>query len=287
MGAEIIALMSSALWAADTVLVRQGARYSAVALAALSSFFVSVVVLWTIILCFLDFSFLGSDAIVYFAISGLIQPAVVRFLHYTGVVQLGASRAGPVRGVAPLFAILIAFSFLGERPGAFVYLGAFSCVAGVWIISSRRAGEREWKLVHLAYPLGAALLTALSQNLRKAGLLLLPNPYIASAITMTTSFIIFSAVLLVTGQMRKLSLSRRSLPYYGSAAVISSVAQLLGFIALSRGDIAVVVPLINTNPLFIVLLTAVFLKDVEKINSGVVIGALLIVAGIVCISAPS
>jgi len=280
MGAEIIALVSAGLWACDTILVRQGARYAGVSVAALMSFFLSMVVLWAIIGWFFDFSFLQSDAILYFGVSGLIQPAIVRFLYYTGVVHLGASRAGPVRGIAPLFAMTIAFVFLGERPGAAVYVGAVFCVTGVWLISNRREGEKEWKLIHLVYPLAAALLTAVSQNFRRAGLLILPNPFIASAITVTTSFVVFSLGLLMTGQIRRLRPDRRCLPYYGSAALISSTAQLMGFMALSRGEISVVVPLINTNPLFIVMLSAIFLKDLEKVTFGVLMGALLIVAGI-------
>ena len=75
MGAETIALVSSVLWAGDTILVRQGARYTGVAVAALMSFFFSMIALWVIIACFFDFSLLQSEAIVYFGVSGLIQPA--------------------------------------------------------------------------------------------------------------------------------------------------------------------------------------------------------------------
>ena len=280
MGAEIIALVSSVLWAGDTILIRQGARYTGVAVAALMSFFLSMVVLWAIIAYWFDFSLLRSDAILYFGVSGLIQPAIVRFLHYTGIVHLGASRAGPVRSIGPLFAITIAFVFLGERAGATVYLGAVLCVVGVWLISNRREGEKEWKIIHLGYPIAAALLTAVSQNFRKAGLLILPNPFIATAIAVTTSFVVFSLGLLITGQLRTLRPDRRSLPFYGSAALVSSTAQLLGFVALSQGELSVVVPLINTNPLFIILFSAIFLKDLERITVWVVAGAALIVAGI-------
>lgn len=50
--------------------------------------------------------------------------------------------------------------------------------------------------------------------------------------------------------------------------------------ALSLGDVSVVVPLVNTNPLFIVILSALFLKDLEKVTGLVVTGALLIVGGV-------
>ena len=45
-----------------------------------------------------------------------------------------------------------------------------------------------------------------------------------------------------------------------------------------------VVPLINTNPLFIVLFSAVFLRDLETINARVAAGAALIVSGIALIT---
>lgn len=284
LGAELLALSAAVAWGSEAILVRRGSRYASVALAALMGFVLSTVVLWSVIWFFFPVSLLYTEATYYFIISGLIQPAIVRFLHYTGIVRLGASRAGPVRSVTPLFAIAIAFGFLGERPDAGVYLGSLMSVAGVWLTSSRREGESEWKAVHLAYPLGAAFLTAISQNFRKTGLLIMPNPYVATAVTITTSLVVFSLSLVVTGQLRQLQGDRKCLPFYGTAAVVSATAQLLGYIALAKGAVSVVVPLINTNPLFIVLFSALFLRDLETINARVGAGAVLIVTGIALIT---
>ena len=285
MGPEFLALTSSVAWGSEAILVRRGSRYASVALAALMGFVLSTVALWTAIWLFFPLNLLYTDATWYFVISGLIQPAIVRFLHYTGIVRLGASRAGPVRSVTPLFAIALAFTFLGERPATEVYLGSFLSVVGVWLTSSRREGESEWKAIHLAYPLGAAFLTAISQNFRKTGLLIMPNPYVATAVTITTSLVVFSLSLVATGQLRTtFQGDRKCLPFYGAAAVVSATAQLLGYIALSEGDVSVVVPLINTNPLFIVLFSALFLRDLETINARVAAGAVLIVTGIALIT---
>jgi drug/metabolite transporter (DMT)-like permease len=284
MGAEFFALTAALGWAIEAILVRKGAQYASVSLAALMSFFVTALLLWTVNWWSFPLSLLYSPATFYFILGGLIQPAFVRFLHYTGIVRLGASRAGPVRGIAPLFAIIIAFLFLGERPGLSVYLGAVLCVAGLWLISSRRQGETDWKTIDLLFPLGAALLTAVSQNIRKTGLLILPNPYIAAAVTTTTSLLVFLLSLLVTRQIRSIRMDRRCLPSYGSAAVISTVAQVLTFMSLSMGQVSVVVPLVNTNPLFIVILSALFLKDLEKVTGLVVTGAILVVGGVALIT---
>lgn len=285
MGPEFLALTSSVAWGSEAILVRRGARYASVALAALMGFVLSTVALWTAIWLFFPLSLLYTRGTYYFVISGLIQPAIVRFMHYTGIVRLGASRAGPVRSVTPLFAIALAFTFLGERPEVGVYLGSLLSVVGVWLTSSRREGESDWKAIHLAYPLGAAFLTAISQNFRKTGLFIMPNPYVATAITITTSLAVFSLSLLATGQLRAtFQGDRKCLPFYGTAAFVSATAQLLGYIALSEGDVSVVVPLINTNPLFIVLFSALFLRDLETVNARVAFGAVMIVTGIVLIT---
>ncbi len=284
-GPEFLALTSSMAWGSEAILVRRGSRYASVALAALMGFALSTAAIWIAIWRLFPPGLLYTGATRYFVISGLIQPAAVRFLHYTGIVRLGASRAGPVRSVTPLFAIALAFTFLGERPALAVYPGALLSVLGVWLTAARREGESEWKAVHLAYPLSAALLTAISQNFRKTGLRIMPNPFVATAITITTSLVVFSLSLVATGQLRPTFRGdRKCLPFYGAAAVVSATAQLLGYIALSQGDVSVVVPLINTNPLFIVLFSAIFLRDLETLNARVAAGAALIVTGVALIT---
>ena len=284
MGAEFFALFAALGWAVEAILVRKGAQYASVSVAALMSFTVTALVLWTVNAWSFPLSLLYSPAIFYFMLSGSIQPAFVRFLHYTGIVRLGASRAGPVRGIAPLFAIVIAFFFLGERPGLFVYLGAGLCVSGIWLLSYRRRGESDWKKIDLLFPLGAALLTGVSQNIRKMGLLILPNPFIAAAVTTTTSLLVFSLSLVVTRQIATIKFDKKCLPTYGSAAFISTVAQIFTFMSLSLGDVSVVVPLVNSNPLFIVILSALFLRDLEKVTGLVITGAVLIVGGVTLIT---
>lgn len=284
MEAELLAGLAALGWAAEAILVRQGGRYAGVSLAVLMSFAVTVVLIWTVLGWSSSVNLLYSPATFYFMLSGLIQPAIVRFLHYTGIVRLGASRAAPVRGVAPLFAIVIAAFVLRERPGLSVYAGALLSVAGIWFISYRRQGEKEWKKIDLLFPLGAAFLTGVSQNIRKTGLNILPNPYLAVAVTTTTSLVVFVTGLVVTGQVGSLRGDRRCLPFYGAAALISAVAQLCTFAALSKGQLSVVVPLVNTNPLLIVIFSALFLRDVEKVTKFVILGAALIVVGITLIT---
>ena len=54
--------------------------------------------------------------------------------------------------------------------------------------------------------------------------------------------------------------------------------------ALSFGPVVMVTPLTATLPLWVVIGSKLFLRDVEKITTRIVIGAILVVAGTIAIS---
>jgi drug/metabolite transporter, DME family len=285
MSSEIWAILSAAAWAVDSILVRKGTAFSNASTAAFVSFFVCVLVLVPYIFLQYPLETIFHPANFYFVMSGLIQPAIVRVLFYMGIVRLGVSRAGPLRGTAPLFTMAIAFFALSERPGMMVYAGAALTVAGTWLVSYERAGEAKWRKIDLVFPLGAAVLASVSQNIRKMGLLAIDAPLVASTISSATSFVCLLVSMTVSGKLASLQVRNRALPYYGVAAIFALAGQVCTFIALHRGQVSVVSPIINTTPLFVIGLTALFLRGEETITTHVVIGVLLLVAGIAVITA--
>lgn len=56
------------------------------------------------------------------------------------------------------------------------------------------------------------------------------------------------------------------------------------FIATQRGSVSVVSAIIGANPLFGLLLSALFLRDVERITARIIAGCLVIVAGVMVIT---
>lgn len=285
MTSEIWALLSAAAWAVDAILVRKGTAHSNPSTAAFISFLVSVAVLVPYVLFQYPLEKILHPANLHFVASGMIQPAMVRLLFYMGIVRLGVSRAGPVRGTAPLFSMIVAFFVLGEMPGLLVYGGACLTVAGTWLVSYKRVGEKKWRTLDLLFPLGAAMLASVSQNIRKLGLIVTGEPLLSSTVSTATSFLCLAGSLVVTGKAHTLKFTKECLPYYLGAAVFALVGQLLTFNALHSGQVSVVSPIINTTPLFIIGFTALFLRGEEKITKMVVIGVVLLVAGIAVITA--
>lgn len=284
MSGEFWALLSATAWAMDSILVRKGIPHSTPSTAALLSFSVASTILCPYVLFHYPLMTILHPANLFFVLSGLIQPALVRILFYIGIIRLGVSRAGPIRGTTPLFSLIIAFFWLHERPGALVYGGALLTIIGIWLVSYRRVGEATWRTVDLWFPLTAATLAGVSQNIRKTGLLIVGEPVLAATVTTFTSLIVLAVSLVVSGKKDSIQLNRKCLPYYGGAAFVAMSAQLMTFVALDRIAVSVASPLLNTTPLFLIAFTALFLRDVEKINLLVVAGVLLLVAGIALIA---
>ncbi|HEX2226672.1 MAG TPA: EamA family transporter, partial [Candidatus Binatia bacterium] len=101
---EIIAIASAMGWAGDSILVRFGLRKSNIFAAMLVSYAVSVACVWTYLFATTSLEFLRSPAMIYYLISGCLQPLFARALYYEGITRIGVARAGPLRGAEPFFA---------------------------------------------------------------------------------------------------------------------------------------------------------------------------------------
>ena len=282
--AEIIAIFSAMGWAGDAVFVRLGTRKSNIFAAMLVSYAVSIALVWIYLLATTSLDFLRSPAMLYFLISGCLQPLFARALYYEGFSRIGVARAGPLRGAEPFFATAIAVTLLHEHPTLPVYIGTVLIVASVWVISSRDSGQAKWRLWDAGFPLGAALVSAISQTLRKQGLKILPNPFVATATVTSTSLVWLLIFVCTTKRTHLLRMKRESLVFFVCAALIACSAQLSNFVALARGDLSVIIPLLNTTPLFNVVFSALFLRNVETVTPRIVFGAIVMVAGVVLIT---
>ncbi len=282
--AEFIAIFSAIGWALDSVLVRFGLRNSNIFAAMLMSYAVCVTCVWSYLIATTSMEFLKSPAIIYYLIRGCMQPLFARALYYQGITRIGVARAGPLRGSEPLFAAAIAMLVLHEKPGTSVIAGTLLIVSSLWLISGKQSNEIKWRLVDALLPISAALISAISQTLRKQALEIIPDPFVAVAIVTTVSLILLIGFVFSTGRSQQFRINRESFIFFLCAALVATLAQVANFIALGRGQMSVIIPLLNTTPLFSVLLSAIFLRKVETVNRRVVFGALAMVAGVVLIT---
>jgi uncharacterized membrane protein len=79
-------------------------------------------------------------------------------------------------------------------------------------------------------------------------------------------------------------MNRNSLGFFLGAALVATTAQVANFIALGRGEMSVIIPLLNITPLFTVFFSALFLRKVETVNLRIICGAILMVGGVVLLT---
>jgi len=271
-------------WAIDSVLVRFGLRKSNIFAAMLMSYAVSITCMWSYLIATTSLEFLGSPAMIYYLISGCLQPIFARALFYEGITRIGVARAGPLRGSEPLFAAVIAVLILKERPSLQVYAGTVLIVTSLWLISGKQQHEAKWRYLDALFPISAALISAISQTLRKQALKIVPDPFVAVAMVTTVSLILLLGFVLFTGRREQFRMDRTSLLFFLGSALVATSAQVANFIALGRGEMSVIIPLLNTTPLFSVFFSALFLRNVETVNLRIICGAALMVGGVVLIT---
>jgi len=282
--AQLIALAAAISYAISGIAAKRGLRYSTPVTVTLVSVAIHAVALWVALLIFRGVPHLSWYVLFLFVLSGLIQP-ILRFLTYAGIHYVGAAAGTTLRGAHPLFSTSIAILFLGEPMNLHILLGTIAIVAGVALISwqsgLRQANFKWW---YIAYPLSAAFLAGVSHPLRRYTLNLANEPlYLAAVIGIVALPWLVSATLL-PGQKQKPVWDRRAMFPFIIAGSFETLGIVLVIVALSIGHVVIVSPIVATSPLWIVLGTWFFLRDVERLTLRTVLGATCVVAGTIAIS---
>ena len=211
-----------------------------------------------------------------FLLAGVLGPGCSQLLFTLAVRDAGPSRTSVTVGTAPLFSVAIALVLLNEPAKAGVIAGAILIVTG-GILLVREPGRPEHvKWIGLAYALAATIIFAVRDNLvRHLSLDTGVEPALAAASTLFAGGVTVAIWLLV---------SRRRLPRTGfrafvPAGVLFGLSYICLFEAYYRGRVSVVSPLVATESLWGVALSALLLRRHELVGPRLFGGAALVVAG--------
>lgn len=285
MPAEFFALANAFLFALHNMLTKKGLRYSNPATAVVTSLAINMIFLWGVSFLFLPLDSLASYGVFIFILVGFFQPGLTRFLTYKGIETLGVAITDPIRASTPLFSTFFAIVFLGERMTLPIFFATLLIIFGITLLSHRSGPIQNIRFLYILYPLLASLLGGFSQILRKFGMGAIPHPFLAAAVTASSSLVVSLLTVWVSGKRKEtLVLNRECLPYYLVAGVVISLAMVSIYYALDLGKVTVVIPISSTGPLFALTLSALFLRDVERVTLKIVLGACLIIAGVLLIS---
>lgn len=265
------------------ILIRRGLVESNAITGSFISLSMTAAVLWLLLPFFVPLSELWNPAVMLFAAAGVFAPGIGRTLSYLGIERIGVSRSVPIVNSSPIFASIFAVVFLGEVWVVQNVFGTLLVISGVVLLSVAKPGKGPWRKIDVIFPVLGALSFGISTTMRKAGLGMLNIPLGAAAVTAAAGFLFSCVLLQAQGGRKALKLSRTSAAWLFSAGIFNTSALLSVFFALSYGQVVVVEPLISSNPVLTLLMTAIFLRDLEVISLRVVIGALLTVLGTILV----
>jgi drug/metabolite transporter (DMT)-like permease len=213
-----------------------------------------------------------------FLLLGIFVPGLSQLLVVHAVQAAGASRAGILFGMAPLFSALFAIVSFGEPLRWPLAAGTLLVVAGGVAL----AWEGERPIDYRAYGAALAVTVAAAFGLRDNVARALSEDVAADALAQSTAILLGASIVLLANLLRRPSALPRlqaAFAPFASSAILTALAQTTLFEALDRARVTVVAPLAGTGVLWTVVFAAIFLGRSELIGWRLVLVALLVVAG--------
>jgi drug/metabolite transporter (DMT)-like permease len=166
-----------------------------------------------------------------------------------------------------------------------IAIGTLFVFAGILLISWRAdEAVKDFRPWYVVAPLIAAVLGGIIYPLRRYALRFSDEPIYFGAVVGLAGLLCTASYLALPSTKEKLVWNRPSLGFFVAGGSLESLGLLLVLYALSFAPVVMITPLTATLPLWVVVGSRLFLRDVEKITTRIVIGAVLVVCGTIAIS---
>jgi drug/metabolite transporter (DMT)-like permease len=271
--AVLLAVSSAFLFGAMTVALRYPLQAGA---DAFTGTFLTIAAALLVALPFAAAQEVELAALWPFALAGVLGPGLSQLLFTLAVQEAGPSRASVTVGTAPLFSVAIAILLLGEPGRALLLLGALLIVAGGVLLVQERERPAHVRTLGLVYALVATLVFASRDNLVRW---LAVDTDVAPAAAAATTLGAGGAVVAFFLVASRRSPILKGLRGFALAGILFGLSYLCLFEAYFRGRVTVVSPLVATESLWGVVISALLLMRTELIGRRLMAGAALIVAG--------
>jgi len=216
-----------------------------------------------------------------FLIAGAIAPGVSQVFFVRAVRDAGAARTSVLMGTAPLVAVAIALTILGEPVSAGLIAGGLLIVSGGIALAHERVRPEDFRRLGVLFAVAATALFAVRDNVVRA---ISKSSEVPPLVAVPVSLL--AAVATVALYLAVVSRRGEWAHGYGAAVrtfapagLIFGLSYVLLFEAYYHGRVSVVAPLVATESLWGVAFAALLLRRSELVGRRLVIGAVLIVAG--------
>jgi drug/metabolite transporter (DMT)-like permease len=232
---------------------------------------------------------------VLFALGGVAGAGVGRVLSMRSARDVGTSVSIPViSSVNPALTCLAGVLLFAERIGPAQLLALAVILGGVWLCARGGSANKEpssarapWRhpLPGLAVAAAAGAAFSASDVFRKAAVSQSVDPVLGALVGMVAALVLWSAIhLLVPSQRQPFQLRTASARWFGLSGLLGAHAQVFIIMALDRGDLSVVSPIMAAQPVLAVLLAGIFLRRLEQLRAGTVMGAIAVFVGVAALA---
>ncbi|MFQ5711134.1 MAG: DMT family transporter [Candidatus Geothermarchaeales archaeon] len=285
----MLAISAAIVWGLSVIFVRRGLVKSNFISAAFIVTIIGNIVFWSLTLLFVPLNLINPVGILLFALAGMLAPGLARLSYFLGMERLGASINASVHATYPMFGSAAAIIILHERLTSGTLLGTLCVVCGAMLVAksvySNNAKSGGSVKTGLAFSLFASTVYGLSFAVRKMGLNIYDEPIIGVALGYAMALTIYTLMAATSSNMRNIvSVNWHTFRLFWKAGVCLCIGWIMAFYAVMYGDVVVVNPMLDTQPLFIFLFAYLYLKELERITSKLILGTIIIVIGVALIS---
>ena len=244
---------------------------------------ISVLLLGSLSLLLGEFADIGIEAYYYLAISGLLGIAISDTFFFSALKELGPRAIILLATVGQVFTVVLAVILLGESLNLYGWIGIAFIVSGIVIgIYPGDSNRGKASLKGIVFGLISVLSMSISVILMKKGL-------------HDTSTIYATFIRMLAGSMGMLFLgvltnrlgrwvkpfrdSRLILQFSLAVFVVTFGGFWLAVVAFKYTTVSIANSLISMEPIFIIPLSVIFLK--EKLTTHAVVGAVISVVGVI------
>lgn len=224
--------------------------------------------------------------------AGVAGTLLGRMLLYTSIDRIGASRTSPIVATAALFATVFGVLLLGETLNAIHGVGVVCIVVGVgaiaWETSHDAPGDLSGRelLVELLIPIGAALAIGVEPIFANVGFAEgtpAPVGLVVKTVAATAGFAVY---LYWRGALPGRSLLRSAdVKWLVLAGLANTLFLASYYVGLAVAPVNVVLPIVITNALFVLVISAVVMPErLERVTWRLAVAAGVVVVGAVLIT---
>jgi drug/metabolite transporter (DMT)-like permease len=283
----ILALLNAVVHALSAVLIRKRIDESNSISVALITSIIGNVILWPPVLLFLDLSTVNLYGVLFFAIAGSLAPGISRLLLFHSMETIGVSISRTLFSIYPIYSVTFGFLLFGEILNFENIIGIFFVLVGVVLIercfsNSNNGKRKNFSKKELLIPIIASFAVAFSHIIRKQGLNIYNEQLLGVAIGYSVA-LLFYFIINFYFTKTILSISKKDFKLFWIAGIFLALAWILAFYALSFEQVSIVTPLMQTQPLFILLFAYLYLRKREPVSLRLIVSSILVVIGVILV----